>query len=121
MVGGLKMILFQKFFLILFYITKLQYKPPGPRGKLTKSQIKAFKSPPYVPAAVVEHAPLQHVYIFFDTATFDEIERDVKVMLHVRHYLQQQKNNKKYLRHQQNWLDNHELMEGVLGQMLPKS
>ena len=42
------MILFQKFFLILFYITKLQYKPPGPRGKLTKSQIKAFKSPPYV-------------------------------------------------------------------------
>ena len=29
MVGGLKMILFQKFFLILFYITKLQYKPPG--------------------------------------------------------------------------------------------
>ena len=41
------MILFQKFFLILFYITKLQYKPPGPRGKLTKSQIKAFKSPPY--------------------------------------------------------------------------
>ena len=47
LVGGLKMILFQKFFLILFYITKLQYKPPGPRVKLTKSQIKAFKSPPY--------------------------------------------------------------------------
>ena len=47
MVGGLKMILFQKFFLVLFYIIKLQYKPPGPRGKLTKSQIKAFKSPPY--------------------------------------------------------------------------
>ena len=40
---------------------------------------------------MVEHAPLQHVYIFFDTATFDEIERDVKVMLHVRHYFQQQK------------------------------
>ena len=37
MVGGLKIILFQKFFLILFYITKLQYKPPGPRGKLTTS------------------------------------------------------------------------------------
>ena len=29
MVGGLKIILFQKLFLILFYITKLQYKPPG--------------------------------------------------------------------------------------------
>ena len=46
LVGGLKIILFQKFFLILFYITKLQYKPPGPIGKLNKSQIKAFKSPP---------------------------------------------------------------------------
>ena len=36
LVGGLKMILFQKFFLILFYITRLQYKPPGPRGKQNK-------------------------------------------------------------------------------------
>ena len=30
---------------------------------------------------MIEHAPLQSVYIYFDTATFDEIERDVKVIL----------------------------------------
>ena len=29
------------------------------------------------PAAMIEHAPLQSVYIYFDTATYDEIERDV--------------------------------------------
>ena len=29
--------------------------------------------------ATVEHAPLEAVYIFFDTATYNEIERDVKV------------------------------------------
>ena len=33
------------------------------------------------PAAMIEHAPLQSVYIYFDTATYDEIERDVKVIL----------------------------------------
>ena len=29
---------------------------------------------------MLEHAPLKAVYIYFDTATYDEIERDVKVM-----------------------------------------
>ena len=29
--------------------------------------------------APVEHAALEAVYIFFDTATYNEIERDVKV------------------------------------------
>ena len=32
-----------------------------------------------LPASVLEHAPLEAVDIYFDTATFDEIERDVKV------------------------------------------
>ena len=32
-----------------------------------------------VSATVIEHAPLEAVYIFFDTATYDQIERDVKV------------------------------------------
>ena len=32
-----------------------------------------------IPAAVIEHAPLEAVYIFFDTATYDQIEKDVKV------------------------------------------
>ena len=27
----------------------------------------------------LEHAPLEAVYIYFDTATYDEIERDEKV------------------------------------------
>ena len=28
---------------------------------------------------MLEHAPLEVVYIYFDTATYDEIERDEKV------------------------------------------
>ena len=31
-------------------------------------------------ATMLEHAPLEAVYIYFDTATYDEIESDVKVM-----------------------------------------
>ena len=31
------------------------------------------------PASALEHAPLEAVYIYFDTATYDEIERDEKV------------------------------------------
>ena len=29
--------------------------------------------------SVDQHTPLEEVFIFFDTATYDEIERDVKV------------------------------------------
>ena len=32
-----------------------------------------------LPASVLEHAPLEAVYIYFDTTTYDEIERDEKV------------------------------------------
>ena len=31
----------------------------------------------------LEHAPLEALYIYFDTATFDEIERDAKVAFDV--------------------------------------
>ena len=31
-------------------------------------------------ATVLEHAPLEAVYVHFDTATYDEIERDEKVL-----------------------------------------
>ena len=31
------------------------------------------------PAITLGHAPLEAVYIYFDTATYDEIERDEKV------------------------------------------
>ena len=30
---------------------------------------------------MLEHAPLEAVYIYIDTATYDEIERDEKVIL----------------------------------------
>ena len=30
---------------------------------------------------IMEHAPLEAFYIYFDTATYDEIERDEKVTL----------------------------------------
>ena len=30
---------------------------------------------------MLEHAPLEAVYIYIDTATYDEIERDEKVVL----------------------------------------
>ena len=30
-------------------------------------------------AAIIEHASLEEVNIFFDTATYDEIEKDVRV------------------------------------------
>ena len=33
------------------------------------------------PATTLEHAPLEAVYIYFDTATYDEIEKDEKVVL----------------------------------------
>ena len=33
------------------------------------------------PATELKHAPLEAVYIYFDTATYDEIERDEKVGL----------------------------------------
>ena len=32
-----------------------------------------------IAAHLIEHSPLEEVYIFFDTVTYDEIERDVKV------------------------------------------
>ena len=35
----------------------------------------------FFPAPALEHAPLEAVYIYFDTATYDEIERDEKVAL----------------------------------------
>ena len=35
-------------------------------------------------ATILEHAPLEAVYIYFDTATYDEIERDEKVTFRFR-------------------------------------
>ena len=41
----------------------------------TQKQLNGFKG------KLLEPSPLQLVEIFFDTATYDEIERDVKVFL----------------------------------------
>ena len=35
----------------------------------------------FISAATIEYAPLQLVQIYFDTATYDKVERDVKVTL----------------------------------------
>ena len=35
----------------------------------------------FYPAATIEYVPLQLIQIYFDTATYDEIERDKKVTL----------------------------------------
>ena len=35
---------------------------------------------------MLEHAPLEAVYIYFDTATYDEIERDEKVRCKIFSY-----------------------------------
>ena len=35
----------------------------------------------FFPATTLDHAPLEAVHIYFDTATYDEIERDEKVAL----------------------------------------
>ena len=42
---------------------------------------KIHTKKPIFSAATIEFAPLQLVQIYFDTATYDEIERDVKVTL----------------------------------------
>ena len=34
----------------------------------------------FLPVVTIEYPPLQVVSIFFDTASYDEIERDVKVI-----------------------------------------
>ena len=46
---------------------------------LSVGQFSATNEFTSLSAATVEHAPLEAVYIFFDTATYNEIERDVKV------------------------------------------
>ena len=57
---------------------------PDEKTSRKKRTFSRFKFKPtniciFISAARVEHAPLEAVYIFFDTATYNEIERDVKV------------------------------------------
>ena len=50
-----------------------------PRGLCGPKTVKLFVSRIIFADVTVEYPPLQVVFIFFDTSTFDEIERDVKV------------------------------------------
>ena len=38
-----------------------------------------------VSATMLDHNPLEAVYIYFDTATYDEIEKDKKVIFEINH------------------------------------
>ena len=59
------------------YMKNLQFDPQ------LENLSKFFFLPTYFtdsfPAALIEHAPLEAVYIQINTATYDQIERDVKV------------------------------------------
>ena len=59
------------------YVKHLRFDPGKP--DLSKLWLTRLNWHVCFSASVIEHAPLEAVYIFFDTATFDEIERDVKV------------------------------------------
>ena len=39
------------------------------------------------PVSLLDHAPLEAVFIYFDTATYDEIEKDVKATLYLLTFL----------------------------------
>ena len=62
------------------YVKNLLFVPEesNPRKQSKLFFIKA-KYQLRVSGVLLEHAPLEEVYIFFDTATYDQIERDVKV------------------------------------------
>ena len=62
------------------YVKHLLFTPEGPN--ICKQRIHLFTKAKFhlcFSAVMLEHAPLEEVYIFYDTATYDQIERDVKV------------------------------------------
>ena len=62
------------------FVKHLRFDPEKPNlSKFLLSKIEFVTFHICISGALIEHAPLEAVYIFFDTATFDEIERDVKV------------------------------------------
>ena len=62
------------------YVKNLLFDPEEPN--LSEQRMRWFteaKHHNFISGVMLEHAPLEEVYIFFDTATYDQIERDVKV------------------------------------------
>ena len=61
------------------YLKHLSFNPEEENLSTCILKIEEVKHVHLFPAAVLDHAPLEAVYIYFDTATYDEIERDEKV------------------------------------------
>ena len=61
------------------YVKNMQFDPEKPNLSKHFFSLTKAKSHTCVSGVLVDHSPLEEVFIFFDTATFDEIERDVKV------------------------------------------
>ena len=59
------------------YMKFLQFDPGAPNQSILLFILIVWTI--RTSATVLEHAPLESVHIFFDTATYDEIKRDVKV------------------------------------------
>ena len=54
-------------------------------------------------ATAIEQAPLEEVIIFFDTATYDEIERDIKVCKDTLKIIQSHTSYLSFFLHEQNF------------------
>ena len=63
------------------YVKQLVFTPED--ENLSKFMYKCLILTKYLFSAtlLLDHAPLEAVYIYFDTATYDEIEKDQKVTL----------------------------------------
>ena len=60
------------------FVKHLQFDPEAKNlSNVHHTKLKVFIF--VLPAKMIEHAPLEAVYIYFETATYDEIEKDVKV------------------------------------------
>ena len=63
------------------YVEHISFNPIA--ANLSKHMIELEACSMIVSAITLEHAALEVVYLYFDTATYDEIERDVKVTLKI--------------------------------------
>ena len=61
------------------YVKQLRFDPEKPNLSINLLLLLEKIKHTFSSAALVEQTPLEEVYIFFDTATYDEIARDVKV------------------------------------------
>ena len=69
------------------YVKHLSFAPSAENSSkfilLILLQNLTCKSRRILLAITLEHAPLEAVYLYFETASYDQIERDEKVMMEV--------------------------------------